>query len=110
MNALFGIVFGLLGDLVGRIALAFGPRQGSAAEIRLSGINWRRTKDRSIKLRRVDVRSRRPNDKQALKPSTPIRRLRSEAAHFNEFVGNVASMSEVIQPGQPHIVHCAWLA
>lgn len=82
MNALFRIVFRLLADLVGLIALAFRPQQGTGAE---NLVLWRQlalTKERDIKLRRIDVRSPRPTDKQALKPSTPIRRVRSEAARF----------------------------
>ena len=82
MNALFRILFRLLADLVGLIALAFRLQQGTAAENLVLQRQLALTKERDIKLRRIDVRSPRPTDKQALKPSTPIRRVRSEAARF----------------------------
>ena len=82
MIALLRIMFRLLADLVGLMALAFRHQQATAAENLVLRRQLALYKERGIKPRRIDVRSPRPTDQQALKPSTPIRRVQSDVALF----------------------------
>jgi len=78
------IVLGLPGDLVGLIALAFRPQQGTVAVNLVLRPQLALYKERGIKLRGTDVRNRRSGDKQTLHHlSTPMRCVRSEVVLFS---------------------------